>query len=109
LQNIIKPHVLPDLQNIPINDNYEQPEYKIDSYDYYDTHKIFKANIHIEENIEKIDKYMDYINKGEKNTESVGNLLLKFFEYYTYFYDNSEPISINKQIEITYNSKQKDK
>ena len=109
LQNIIKPHVLPDLQNIPINDNYEQPEYKIDSYDYYDRHKIFKANIHIEENIEKIDKYMDYINKGEKNTESVSNLLLKFFEYYAYFYDNSEPISINKQIEITYNSKHKDK
>ena len=109
LQNIVKPHVLPDLQNIPINDNYEQPEYKIVNYDYYDGHKIFKTNIHIEENIEKIDKYMNYINKGEKNTESVSNLLLKFFEYYAYFYDNSEVISINKQIEIIYNSKQKDK
>ena len=109
LQNIVKPHVLPDLQNIPVNDNYEQPVYKIENYDYYDGHKVFKANIHIEENIEKIEKYMNYINKGEKNTESVSNLLLKFFEYYAYFYDNSEPITINKQIEITYNSKNKDK
>jgi hypothetical protein len=103
LQNIIKPRVLPDLQNIPINDNYEQPEYKIDSYDYYDRHKILKANIHIEENIDKIDKYMDYINKGEKNTESVSNLLLKFFEYYAYFYDNSEPRKLHHFAVMSFN------
>ena len=38
------------------------------------------ANIHFEENFEKIDKYINFINNGEKNNESVSHLLLKFFD-----------------------------
>ena len=47
------------------------------------------ANIHFEENFEKIDKYINFINNGEKNNESVSHLLLKFFDYYSYYYENN--------------------
>ena len=88
MQNIVKSSVLPDLQNIPTNDNFENPEYGEKDYDYYHGSKKIYTNIYFEENFEKIDKYMNFINKGEKNNKSVGNLLLKFFEYYAYYYDN---------------------
>ena len=70
------------MQNIPINDDFENPKYGEKDYNYYHGRKKVYTNIYFEENFEKIDKYMNFINKGEKNKESVGNLLLKFFEYY---------------------------
>ena len=99
LQNVVQPRILPDIQNIPINDDYNNPEYNKEEYDYYEGHKLMRTNIHFEENIEKIDKYMNYINNGEKNKENVSNLLLKFFEYYAYFHDRNNIISINKNSE----------
>ena len=108
LQNIVKPSVLPDLQNIPINDDFENPKYGEKDYNYYHGRKKVYTNIYFEENFEKIDKYMNFINKGEKNKESVGNLLLKFFEYYAYYYDNKNIISINnKSIDSISNNKHK--
>ena len=108
LQKIVKPAILPDLQNIPINDDYNNPEYKKEKYDYYHGHKKMKTNIYFEENMEKIEKYMNYNNKGEKNNESVGNLLLKFVEYYAYFYDNNEIISITKESDYPSDKKYDD-
>ena len=108
LQNIVKPSVLPDLQNNPINDDFENPKYGEKDYKYYHGRKKVYSNIYFEENFEKIDKYMNFINKGEKNKESVGNLLLKFFEYYAYYYDNKNIISINnKSIDSISNNKHK--
>ena len=104
LQNVVKPSILPNLQNIPINDNYNNPEYKYEEYDYYYGKKLMTTNIHFEENIEKIDKYMNHINNGEKNKENVSNLLLKFFEYYAYFHDRNKIISINKNSETCLNT-----
>ena len=103
LQNIVKPRILPNLQKIPINDDFNNPEYKNEEYKYYHGKKLMTTNIHFENNIEKIDKYMNYINNGEKNKESVGNLLLKFFEYYTYFYDRKQIISIKNNSESSIN------
>ena len=99
LQKIVKPSVLPNLQKIPINDDYSKPQYNTSNYNYYFGKKKMETNIYFEENMEKIDKYMNYINKGKKNDESVANLLLKFFEYYAYYYDKDIKISINKNLE----------
>ena len=107
LQKIVKPRILPDLQNIPINDDFTKPEYKKKDYKYYHGRKEMTTNIHYEEDIEKIDKYMNYINNGEKNNESVSNLLVKFFEYYAYFYDNNTIISIKNETDKTSNKKTK--
>ena len=107
LQKIVQPRILPDLQNIPINDDFTKPEYKENDYDYYYGHKKMTTNIHYEEDIEKINKYMNYINNGEKNNESVSNLLVKFFEYYAYFYDNNKIISIKSESDKTLNKKAK--
>ena len=99
LQKIVKPSVLPNLQKIPINDDFSKPEYKTTNYSYYFGKQKKETNIHFEKNKDKVEKYMNFINKGEKNTESVGNLLLKFFEYYAYYYDKNIKISINKNLE----------
>ena len=107
LQKIVQPRILPDLQNIPINDDFTKPEYKENDYDYYYGHKKVTTNIHYEKDIEKINKYMNYINNGEKNNESVSNLLVKFFEYYAYFYDNNKIISIKSESDKTLNKKAK--
>ena len=107
LQKIVKPKILPDLQNIPINDDFTKPEYKKKDYNYYHGRKEMTTNIHYEEDIEKINKYMDYINNGEKNNESVSSLLLKFFEYYAYFYDNNTIISIKTEADKNFKKRAK--
>ena len=38
------------------------------------------------------------VNHGKTNKETASNLLVKFFEYYGYFYDSTERISIHKDI-----------
>ena len=98
LQKIVEPRVLPNLQKIPINDDFNNPKYKTIDYEYYHGKKEMETNIFYEDNFEKIDKYMNFINKGEKNKESVSTLLLQFFEYYSYFYDRKTKISIKKNI-----------
>ena len=96
LQNIVKPQILPNLQKIPDNDDFDNPIYKENIYKYYNKKKEISTNLYYESDKNKIEKYMNYINKGEKNEESVGNLILKFFEYYSYYYDDKYFISIKR-------------
>ena len=109
LQKIVEPRVLPNLQKFPKNDDFNDPKYENIIYEYYEGKKHIKTNIFYEDNLEKIDKYMIFLNNGEKNKESVSNLLLKFFEYYSYFYDGKTKISIkkNKEEESSLNKSSK--
>jgi DNA polymerase sigma len=96
LQNVIKPRILPNLQKIPVNDDFDNPIFKDNIYKYYNRKKQVSTNLYFESDMKKIENYLNYINKGEKNEESVGNLILKFFEYYSYFYDDKYLISIKR-------------
>ena len=96
LQNVVKPRILPNLQKIPVNDDFDNPIFKDNIYKYYNRKKQVSTNLYFESDMKKIENYLNYINKGEKNEESVGNLILKFFEYYSYFYDDKYLISIKR-------------
>ena len=50
---------------------------------------------------------LGYLTLGEKVfvTDIFGSLLLKFFEYYSYYYDNNIKISINKNLEESMKNK----
>jgi len=88
LQNVIEPRVLPNLQKV---------ENKERNYVYSQGSTVLTTNIYFEEDINKINNYMDVENKGIKNTESAAALLVKFFEYYSYYYNYSiMKISISK-------------
>ena len=90
LQKVVEPRVLPNLQKIDIN--------KENLYEYYHNGEYIKTNIYYEEDLNKIKGYMNKINKGLENKESAVNLLVKFFEYYSYFFDNDQIISINRDL-----------
>ena len=90
LQKVVEPRVLPNLQKIDIN--------KENLYKYYHNGEYIKTNIYYEEDLNKIKGYMNKINKGLENKESAVNLLVKFFEYYSYFFDNDQIISINRDL-----------
>ena len=86
LQEEIKPSVLPILQKVEnVNINYE----------YSHSDAIINCNVYFEEDMEKVKTYMNIINNNETNTESVTELLIKFFEFYAYKYDQSFLISIS--------------
>lgn len=88
LQNTVEPRVLPNLQKIEKKEvNYEYP-YNADTV---------KTNIYYEEDIQKIRAYMNTINGGKVNKDSAAQLLIKFFEYYSYYYDYFEQkVSIHR-------------
>ena len=90
LQKVVEPRVLPNLQKIDIN--------KENLYEYYHNGEYIKTNIYYEEDLNKIKGYMNKINKGLENKESAVNLLVKFFEYYSYFFDSEQTISINRDL-----------
>ena len=96
LQKVVDPPVLPNLQKIPINNDLEKPIYKEDIYEYNSNETNYETNIYFEKDINKIDNYMTQLTKGKENKETVVNLLIKFFEYYSYFYDDKQKISIHK-------------
>jgi DNA polymerase sigma len=81
LQKIIEPHVLPNLQKI---------EDREIIYEYNQNGETIKVNIYFEEDVQKIKQYMRRVNNGQENTESPTELLLKFFEYFSYYYDYYE-------------------
>jgi DNA polymerase sigma len=90
LQNIIEPRVLPNLQKV---------ENKEVIYEYSQNSEIIKTNIYYEEDLQKIRTYMHTINQGKVNTDSASQLLVKFFEYYAYYFDYAEQkISIHKEL-----------
>ena len=98
LQKIVEPKVLPNLQKIPVNNNYSNPVYgeEIYKYDYFG--KTIEINSYYETDVERIKDYMIKVNEGKVNQETVTNLLVKFFEYYAYFYDSKQKISVHKDL-----------
>jgi DNA polymerase sigma len=89
LQNVVEPRVLPILQKI---------EDKNDSYEYQQNSDTVKTNIYYEEDLQKIRAYMAQVNKGKENTDTVSQLLVKFFEYYSYYFDYYEQkVAIHKE------------
>ena len=45
--------------------------------------------------MDKINNYLKIINNNKENNESVGELIVKFFEFYAYKYEHDYLISIN--------------
>ena len=101
LQKVVEPKVLPNLQKIPIFDNdnsISEPKYGEKIYEYSHEYEIKRTNIHFENNTKRIKEYMSAINNNKINEETVTNLLVKFFEYYSYCYDSNQKISIHKDL-----------
>jgi DNA polymerase sigma len=86
LQEEIKPSVLPILQKV---------ENTTINYEYSHSDAIINCNVYFEEDMEKVKTYMNIINNNETNKDSVTELLIKFFEFYAYKYDQSFLISIS--------------
>jgi DNA polymerase sigma len=98
LQKVVEPKVLPNLQKIPINNDLDNPEYGEEIYEYYFNDKKIKTNAYYEKDVSKIKEYMKKVNQGKVNEETVTNLLVKFFEYYAYFFDSKQNISVHKEL-----------
>lgn len=88
LQKVVEPRVLPNLQRI------EQKEVL---YDYYVNGDTITTNIYYEEDLNKIKAYMKKNNNNLENKETATNLLVKFFEYYSYYFESEQRISIHKE------------
>ena len=93
LQKVVEPKVLPNLQRVDKN--------KTIDYEYVYNQETIKTNIYYEEDLYKIREYMNKVNGGKENKESAASLLIKFFEYYSYFFDSEQKISINKELSET--------
>ena len=93
LQKIVEPRVLPNLQKI---------DKMTRIYEYNNSGKTIKSNIYFEKDIVKIKKNMQ---KECLNKDSVAILLVKFFEYYSYYFDyHNQKISIHKDLTETVKS-----
>ena len=101
LQKIVEPKILPNLQKIPYNNDYENPVYLTEPYDYIANGNHFSTNVYFEKDFQKMNDYMTKINNGKVNKESVGNLLVNFFEYFAYYFDQRQKISIHKELKET--------
>ena len=100
LQKIVEPKILPNLQKIPINNDWSHPIYGEEIYEYYCGDKKHETNCYFEKDSIRIKEYMKKVNDGKFNDETVTNLLVKFFEYYAYFFDYSkQKISVHKELE----------
>ena len=92
MQKVIEPKILPNLQKV---------DRKEKMYHYTQAGAKIQTNIFFEENKDKIKKEMERINEGRVNEESVVSLLVKFFEYYSYYFDNQlMKISISDEVEV---------
>ena len=79
LQNIADPKILPILQQVQnINKEYKY---------YYEGQELI-TNTYFEEDLEKISNYMNIINDKMENNSLVSELLVGFFEFYSYKYDH---------------------
>lgn len=81
LQNAVEPKVLPNLQKV---------EDKNIMYEYNQNGEKIGTNIYFEEDVHKIKQNLLKINMDKENYDSASSLLVKFFEYYSYNYDNYE-------------------
>lgn len=92
LQKVIEPKILPNLQKV---------DRKEKMYSYIQSGAKITTNIFFEENPVKIKKELDRINNGVQNNESTASLLVKFFEYYSYYFENHVmKISISDDQEV---------
>ena len=98
LQKVVEPKILPNLQKIPINNDLNRPIYGNETYEYYFNEKKITTNSFYEKDDIKIKEYMNNLNDFKKNEETVTNLIVKFFEYYAYFYDSKHKISVHKEL-----------
>jgi len=80
LQNIVEPKILPVLQEI----KKENIEYK-----YHHGEKELTTNLYYEQDFDKMKEYMSVINCGNENESTVTELLVQFFEYYSYIYNTN--------------------
>ena len=85
LQDVVEPKILPMLQEIISKDKNK----KDFDYKYFYDDKEFNTNLYFEENFDNMKEYMNIINCGNENESSVAELLVQFFEYYAYVYNNN--------------------
>ena len=90
LQTIIEPKILPILQQVK-NEKKECV--------YFNGEKEITTNIYFEEDLDKAKNYMKIINNNEENESNVVELLIGFFEHYSYSYDHYM-ISISRSDKI---------
>jgi DNA polymerase sigma len=94
LQNIVEPKVLPNLQKI---------EQKECCYEYRYMGKLMKVNIYFNDDLIKAREHLLKINNNAENVESVTSLLVKFFEFFSYYFDPvNMKISISKELDETF-------
>ena len=86
LQTIIEPSILPILQQVH---NIKK------EYVYHNGEEEKVTNLYFEEDLDEINKYMNIINHDEHNESTIVELLVGFFEYYSYKY-NHYIISISR-------------
>ena len=80
LQDVVEPKILPVLQEIRnVNEEYK----------YYYGEKELSTNIYYEEDFDKVKNYMNIINNGKENNLCATELLIQFFEFYAYKYNNN--------------------
>lgn len=67
-------------------------------YSYNYNNKTIEVDLYIDKNIKRKKKQLLLLNNGLENTESAASLLVKFFEYYAYYFDSySHVISIKSE------------
>jgi DNA polymerase sigma len=94
LQNIAEPKVLPNLQKI------DEKEY---CYEFRYMEKLMRINIYFNEDLLKAREHLLRINNNVENVESVTILLVKFFEFFSYYFDSLRmKISISKEMDETF-------
>ena len=101
LQDIVEPKVLPMLQEI-ISEDKNKKDY---DYKYCYDDKEFETNLYYEKNFDSMKEYMKTINCGKENDLSVSELLVQFFEYYGYIYNNINFNSKHYLISIKHSNK----
>ena len=57
LQKIVEPKILPNLQKIPYNNDYENPVYLTEPYDYIANGNHFSTNVYFEKDFQKMNDY----------------------------------------------------
>lgn len=93
LQNSVEPKVLPCLQ-LKTNDNISSNKNESEN-----------SELFIDYDLERKYKELIEINKGFENTESASSLLVKFFEFYSYYFDYYETvIDVNLSSKIKTNN-----